>query len=316
MTDRKVKDAREFGRVAVLMGGWAAEREVSLRSGSAVLAALKSRDVDAYGIDLTRDNVGDVIRGDFDRAFIALHGRGGEDGVIQGMLDALGIPYTGSGVLGSALAMDKLRSKRLWVGAGLSTPAFTVLAAQADLQRALDEVGLPMIVKPATEGSSIGMSKVKRAEDLPAAWEAARGYGCEVFAERWVQGAEYTAGIIGDQSLPLIRLETPREFYDYTAKYHSNDTRYYCPAGLSSSDEAALRALARRAFDALDCSGWGRIDLLCDASGAPWLIEANTVPGMTDHSLVPMAARAAGLTMEDLVWRILEGSFGRDQSAE
>lgn len=314
MTERRVTDARDFGRVAVLMGGWAAEREVSLRSGAAVLEALRRRSVDAHGIDLVRNNVRDFAAAGFDRAFIALHGRGGEDGVIQGMLDAFGIPYTGSGVLGCALAMDKLRSKRLWAGAGLPTPPFTVLAVESDLPRALDEVGLPMIVKPAAEGSSIGMSKVNGADDLPAAWAAARGYGCEVFAERWVQGAEYTAGIVGDLSLPLIRLETPREFYDYTAKYHAGDTRYHCPAGLAPEAEAGLRALARRAFDALGCSGWGRVDLLCDDSGAPWLIEANTVPGMTDHSLVPMAARAAGLTMEDLVWRILEESFERDHA--
>lgn len=316
MAERRVTDAREFGRVAVLMGGWAAEREVSLRSGAAVLEALQRRGVDAHGVDLVRGNVGELAGGRFDRVFIALHGRGGEDGVIQGLLEGLGIPYTGSGVLGCALAMDKLRSKRLWAGAGLPTPPFAVLATEADLRRALDEVGLPMIVKPAAEGSSIGMSKVSRAEDLPAAWAAARGFHCEAFAERWVQGAEYTAGIVGSESLPLIRLETPREFYDYTAKYHANDTRYYCPAGLAPAVEVELRELARRAFDALGCSGWGRVDLLCDAGGTPWLIEANTVPGMTDHSLVPMAARVAGLTMEDLVWRILEGSFGRDDGAD
>ncbi len=309
MSGRTVRDARDFGRVAVLMGGWSAEREVSLRSGAAVLQALKQGGVDAHGVDLVRANVPDLLRGGFDRAFIALHGRGGEDGVIQGLLEALGIPYTGSGVLGCALAMDKLRSKRLWAGAGLPTPPCVVLAGEADCARALDEIGLPMIVKPANEGSSIGMSKVTRAEELPAALELARRYDREVFAERWIDGPEYTAGVLGADMLPLIRLETPRVFYDYTAKYHADDTRYHCPAGLSAEAEPALRLLAQRAFAALGCSGWGRIDLLCDRDGAPWLIEANTVPGMTDHSLVPMAARAAGIGMDELVWRILEGSF-------
>lgn len=304
-----VQDARDFGRVAVLMGGWAAEREVSLRSGAAVLQALQQGGIDAYGMDLVRGNVPELLRGSFDRAFIVLHGRGGEDGVVQGLLDAAGIPYTGSGVLGCALAMDKLRSKRLWAGAGLPTPPSIVLAGAEDCARALDEIGLPMIVKPANEGSSIGMSKVTRAEELPAALALAQRYDREVFAERWIHGPEYTAGVLGADMLPLIRLETPRAFYDYTAKYHADDTRYHCPAGLSAEGEQALHALARRAFDALGCSGWGRIDLLCDRDGAPWLIEANTVPGMTDHSLVPMAARAAGIGMSELVWRILESSF-------
>jgi D-alanine-D-alanine ligase len=309
MSGRTVQDARDFGRVAVLMGGWSAEREVSLRSGGAVLQALQYGGVDAYGIDLVRGNVPELLRGGFDRAFIALHGRGGEDGVVQGVLDALGVPYTGSGVLGCALAMDKLRSKRLWAGSGLPTPPFVVLAGEDDCSRALDEIGLPMIVKPVSEGSSIGMSKVTRAGELPAALELARRFDREVFAERWVHGPEYTAGVLGAQALPLIRLETPRAFYDYTAKYHADDTRYHCPAGLPDEVERDLRALALRAFGALGCSGWGRIDLLCDHDGAPWLIEANTVPGMTDHSLVPMAARAAGIGMGELVWRILESSL-------
>ena len=316
MAERTVLDARDFGRVAVLMGGWSAEREVSLRSGAAVLEALRGRGVDAHGVDLTRAGVGGLVSGGYDRAFIALHGRGGEDGVIQGVLEAFGIPYTGSGVLGSALAMDKLRSKRLWAGAGLPTPPFVVLRDEADFARALDELGLPMIVKPVNEGSSIGMSKVTRAEDLPGAWAAARRFDDEVFAERWITGPEYTASVLGAQALPLIRLETPRDFYDYTAKYHADDTRYHCPAGLAEDAEAALRSLALRAFAALGCSGWGRIDLLCDRAGAPWLIEANTVPGMTDHSLVPMAARAAGIGMDELAWRILESSCARTGAAE
>jgi D-alanine-D-alanine ligase len=306
----RVTDPAVFGRVAVAMGGWSAEREVSLRSGAAVLEGLRRRGVDAHGVDLRRDNVAELAQ--FDRVFLALHGRGGEDGVIQGWLEVQGIPYTGSGVLGSAVAMDKLRSKRLWAGAGLPTPAFVVLRGEADFARAGADVGLPMIVKPSGEGSSIGMSKVERAEDLPAAWESAARHGGDVFAERWITGAEYTASILDGVALPFIRLETPRAFYDYEAKYHSNDTRYHCPCGLAPERERELAELALRAFEALGCSGWGRIDLLCDAAGAPWLIEANTVPGMTDHSLVPMAARAAGIEFDELVWRILEHSLTRD----
>jgi D-alanine-D-alanine ligase len=207
--------------------------------------------------------------------------------------------------------MDKLRTKRLWIGAGLPTPPHVTLATDGDLMTAIELLGLPLMVKPVNEGSSLGMTKVMRAEDLPDAWEAARAYDREVFAERWIEGAEYTVSLLGDRALPLIRLETPREFYDYTAKYFSDDTRYHCPAGLSAADEASLAALSLTAFRALDCSGWGRVDLMRDRVGRPWLIEANTVPGMTDHSLVPMAARAAGLDFEALVWRILEGSFGR-----
>jgi D-alanine-D-alanine ligase len=307
----KVTDAAEFGRVAVLMGGWSAEREVSLKSGAAVLRALKARGVDAHGWDVTRDNVARLIEAGFDRAFVVLHGRGGEDGVIQGALDLLGIPYTGSGVLGCALAMDKLRTKRLWIGAGLPTPPHVTLAGAADLAAAVERLGLPLMVKPVNEGSSLGMTKVRRAQDLPRAWETARGFDHEVFAERWIEGEEYTASLLGGRALPLIRLETPREFYDYTAKYFADDTRYHCPAGLSAMEEASLAALSLSAFEALGCSGWGRIDLMRDRDGRPWLIEANTVPGMTDHSLVPMAARAAGIDFEALAWRILEDSFGR-----
>jgi D-alanine-D-alanine ligase len=318
MTDRaavRITDPAAFGRVAVLMGGWSAEREVSLKSGAAVLTGLKARGVDAHGIDLTRNEVARLISGGFDRAFIALHGRGGEDGVIQGVLEVFGIPYTGSGVLGCALAMDKLRTKRLWEGAGLPTPPYVVLQGPRDFARAIDTLGLPMIVKPVNEGSSLGMTKVKRAEDLSPAWETARAFDPEIFAERWIHGAEYTASVLGGRVLPLIRLETPREFYDYTAKYLADDTRYHCPAGLSPEDEAAVAHLALTAFEALGCTGWGRVDLLRDGEGRPWFIEANTVPGMTDHSLVPMAARAAGVEFDELVWRILEGSFGRGSAA-
>lgn len=308
---QRVTNPAEFGRVAVLMGGWSAEREISLKSGKAVLKALRARKVDVEGFDLTRDNLSMLIEGGFDRAFIALHGRGGEDGVIQGVLEAFDIPYTGSGVLGCALAMDKLRTKQLWSDAGLPTPPYLMLREQSDLTRALDTLGLPLMVKPVNEGSSLGMTKVTRAEELAHAWDTARGFDPEVFAERWIHGSEYTAGFVGDQWLPLIRLETPREFYDYTAKYFANDTRYHCPAGLSEQEEGSLVRIARSACEVIGSTGWGRVDLLRDRDGVPWLIEINTVPGMTDHSLVPMAARAVGISFEDLVWRILEDSLRR-----
>lgn len=298
-------DATQFGRVGVLMGGWSAERRVSLVSGEAVLQALVTRGIDAHGVDVTRSSVRAVIDGGFDRVFIALHGRGGEDGVIQGLLEACGIPYTGSGVLASALAMDKLRTKRLWAGAGLPTPAFAVMTPDSDPDAIIDAVGLPLIVKPTNEGSSLGMSRVERREELLQAFEAARVFDTEVFAEAWVQGAEYTAAILGKRVLPLIRIETPNVFYDYEAKYHSEQTRYHCPAGLAAGSEAALAELARAAFAAPGCTGWGRVDLICDSKQQPWLIEVNTVPGMTDHSLVPMAAKAAGIDFAELVWRIL-----------
>jgi D-alanine-D-alanine ligase len=241
-----------------------------------------------------------------------LHGRGGEDGVIQGALETLGLPYTGSGVLGSALGMDKVRTKQIWQAAGLPTPKFLVLENEADLGRVEAELGFPVMIKPAHEGSSIGMSKVERVADLPAAWAAAMQYDRAVLAECWITGREYTASMLGEQALPLIRLETSHAFYDYQAKYFADDTRYHCPCGLPEAEELHLRALAQRAFRAVAASGWGRVDFMCDHNGRPYLIEVNTVPGMTDHSLVPMAARAAGIDFDALVLRILEGSFMRD----
>jgi len=301
--------ASDFGKVAVLMGGRSAEREISLRSGEAVLRALRDRDVYAQGIDAgDADFVQQMLDGGFQRAFNALHGRGGEDGVVQGLLDSLNLPYTGSGVLGSALAMDKLRTKQLWEGVNLPTPAFVVLNSEADLQAAADQLGFPMILKPVHEGSSIGMSKVVREIDLKQAWRDAEKYDHEVLAERWVEGTEYTAAIVGDTALPLIRLETPREFYDFEAKYEADNTRYHCPCGLALDQEFELQELAKQAFDALSASGWGRVDFFLDAAHRPWLIEVNTVPGMTDHSLVPMAAKVFGWDMPELVWRILETS--------
>ena len=300
--------AEAFGRVAVLMGGWAAEREVSLNSGAAVLAALQRRGVDAHGVDAGRDILAVLTGGGFDRAFVVLHGRGGEDGVIQGALEVLGLPYTGSGVLGSAIGMDKYRSKLIWQGLGMPTPGFALVRGAQDLDHA-EALGFPLMVKPAHEGSSIGMARVDDRAALERAWREAAGYDDLVLVERWVSGAEYTVAVLGDEALPVIRLETPHAFYDYDAKYRAGDTRYLIPCGLSPEDEARLQRLALEAFNAVGATGWGRIDILCDAAGEPYLIEINTVPGMTDHSLVPMAARARGLDFDELVWRILAGTL-------
>lgn len=296
----------DFGRVAVLMGGTAAEREISLLSGRAVLEGLLSRGVTAEGIDMQGAGVlRQLADGGFDRVFNVLHGRGGEDGVIQGALELIGLPYTGSGVMGSAIGMDKLRTKLVWQGMGLPTPGFVVLRDEADLDTA-QELGLPLMVKPAHEGSSLGLTKVGSAAALREAWLKAREYDGDVLAERWVTGAEYTVAILNQEPLPVIRLETPHEFYDYDAKYFANDTSYLIPCGLDSEREAAVQALALQAFTAVGARGWGRVDLMLDEDGQPWLIEINTVPGMTDHSLVPMAAKARGMEFADLVWRILE----------
>lgn len=307
-------DVQAFGKVAVLMGGHAAERVISLRSGQAVLEALRCAGVDAEAVDAgDSDVLQQLEQGGYDRVFNALHGRGGEDGVMQGCLETLGLPYTGSGVLASALAMDKLRTKQLWHGVGLPTPEFALLDSEADLERAAREVGFPMMIKPIHEGSSFGMSKVEEAGQLPSAWALARQYDQAVLAERWITGAEYTAAILDDEALPLIRLETGNVFYDYQAKYESNSTRYHCPCGLPAERERDYQQLALAAFRALDGRGWGRVDFMVDAKGQPWLIELNTVPGMTDHSLVPMAARQAGLDFETLVVRILATSLDGEQ---
>ncbi len=298
-------DGKRFGKVAVLYGGWAAEREVSLQSGRAVLEALLRCGVDAHGVDAGRDLLTVLAAGRFERAFVVLHGRGGEDGVVQGALDLVGLPYTGSGVIGSALGMDKYRCKLLWQGAGLPTPPFELLQRESDLTAAA-ALGFPLMVKPVHEGSSIGMSKVDDPTALAAAWQLASRYDMAVLAERWVSGKEYTAATLAGVALPLIRLETPRAFYDYAAKYHADSTRYLCPCGLDAALESRLQQLALQAFTLAGGAGWGRVDLLLDEAAQPWLIEVNTVPGMTDHSLVPMAAQAAGLDFEQLVMRILE----------
>ena len=296
--------AQDFGKVAVLMGGWAAERDISLLSGRAVLAGLRRRGIDAHEIDVGRDVLEVLEAGSFDRAFIVLHGRGGEDGVIQGALDILSLPYTGSGVLGSALGMDKYRSKLLWQGSGLPTPGFAMIQDESDLEAAA-ELGFPLMVKPSREGSSLGMARADDMASLRAAWTLAAGYDGCVLAERWISGNEYTAAILGDQALPLIKLETDRDFYDFQAKYEADDTRYIIPCGLDDLRESELQQLALRAFQTAGAFSWGRVDLLMDEEGRPWLIELNTVPGMTDHSLVPMAAKAMGIDFDELVWRIL-----------
>jgi len=293
-----------FGKVAVLLGGRSAEREVSLKSGHAVLAALQSSGVDAHAFDPAEHEL--VELKDFDRVFITLHGRFGEDGTIQGALELMGVPYTGSGVLASALAMDKWRTKLVWQAAGVPTPRYALLTAHSNFDQVAGELGLPLMVKPASEGSSIGMSKVTRAEDLKPAYALAAKYDRLVLAEQFVAGVEYTAAILGDKALPLIRLETPHTFYDYNAKYIANDTRYICPCELAPQAERALQSLALKAFELLGCRGWGRADLIVDEGGTPYFLELNTSPGMTDHSLVPMAARQAGLSFEQLVLRILE----------
>ncbi len=298
-----------YGKVAVLMGGNSAEREISLQSGAAILAALRRQGVDAWPLDADENVVSDLIAGGFKRVFNALHGRGGEDGVIQGALQALNLPGTGSGVLGSALSMDKLRCKWIWQRLDLPTPQFTLLRGAQDLPAAAQALGFPFMMKPVHEGSSLGATKVTSAAALQAAWEAASRYDHEVICERWLPGGDYTVGILHGQALPAIRIETPREFYDYQAKYVDADTRYLCPSGLAPALEAELAGLALRAFAAIGASGWGRVDLLLDENDQPSLIDINTVPGMTGHSLVPMAARQLGTDFDELVIQVLETSM-------
>jgi len=307
----RVSAPAAFGRVAVLFGGDSSEREISLLTGRAVLDALRLRGVDAHPFDPRDQPLSQLIEQHFTRVWIALHGPGGEDGTLQGALEYLGVPYTGSGVMGSAIGMDKLRSKHLALAAGVPTADFVVLRGEADFELALERLELPLIVKPATQGSSVGMTKVERAADLPAAFAAAAQLESLVFAEAWLPGPEYTVAILQDAALPSIRIETPRTFYDYEAKYFSDDTRYFCPAGLGAASEAHLQSLALAAFAAAGASGWGRADFMMDAAARPLLLEINTVPGMTSHSLVPMAARAVGVDFAELAWRVLETSFTR-----
>ena len=305
---------QDFGKVAVLMGGWSAEREVSLNSGAAVLNALLNKKIDAHKVDAKRETIFKVLEeGKFDRAFIIMHGPGGEDGVIQGALEIMGLPYTGSGVLASAIAMDKLRCKELLQGTGLPTPTYMKLDESTDMNFVAATLGFPIMVKPTLEGSSIGMSKVEKEDELYKAWELASEYGNEVIAEQWVSGKEYTVAILGNQALPAIRLETKRDFYDYSAKYIDDDTQYHCPCGLSSEEELQLQRTAVAASEAVGVKGWGRVDIMCDDEGKPWIIEINTVPGMTSHSLVPMAAKAKGFSFDDLVVEILSQTLNKDE---
>ena len=303
-----------FGKVAVLFGGYSAEREVSLNSGKAVLAALQGAGVDADGFDPAHREVSELMG--YDRAFIVLHGRGGEDGQIQGLLEWLRIPYTGSGVLASALGMDKARTKQLWLGCQLPTADYRLLTAESDFAAVVAQLGLPLIIKPVHEGSSIGMSKVSQADELAAAYRAASQHDAVVMAERWITGREFTVVILAGQALPVIRLQPPDDvaFYDYEAKYLRNDTTYGIPSGLSVAEEAELQQLAVRAFNAVGATGWGRIDAMQDEQGRFWLLEVNTVPGMTDHSLVPMAAAATGLSFPQLCLSILSQTLSQTQS--
>ncbi len=294
-----------LGKVAVLMGGWSAEREVSLSSGKAVLQGLKNQGVDAHGIDVNR-NIINELRG-FDRVFNILHGRGGEDGVIQGMLDVMQMPYTGSDVLGSALTMDKLLTKQCWQGIGLPTPAYQVLETEQDCRQAVESLGLPLMIKPVLEGSSLGMSKVLDAKDMVSCWQLAKEFGGTIMAEQFIEGEEYTTSILNGKVLPTIRLQTPREFYDYKAKYADDtETKYHCPCGLDEIEEEKFAAIMLQAFNAVRAKSWGRVDFMLDDEKRPWLIEVNTVPGMTSHSLVPMAAKQAGISFDKLVVEILK----------
>jgi D-alanine-D-alanine ligase len=312
-TTRRIADPREFGRVAVLMGGTSSEREVSLDSGRNVLEALRRKGVDASAVDGIPELVRQLTAAGgprFDRVFNILHGQrgGGEDGVVQGLLDALGVPYTGSGVLGSALSMDKVRTKQVWLALGLPTPAYVSLERGDDVTAAAHKLGLPVIVKPACEGSSVGVTRCFKDADLAAAVDLAARYPGAMLVEQLVQGDEFTVGILGVEALPSIRIVPAGEYYDYHAKYVAEDTQYLCP-GASGASEQELGSLALAAFFAAGCSGWGRVDFMRDRAGKPWLLEVNTAPGMTSHSLVPKAARSRGIEFDDLVWRVLETSF-------
>lgn len=299
---------RNFGKVAVLFGGRSAEREVSIKSGTAVLAALQKEGVDAYGFDPAERDLHTLLDDGYQRVFIALHGRFGEDGTVQGALELMNMPYTGSGVLASALAMDKWRTKLVWQGAGLPVPACELLGPNSDFNAVAEKLGLPLFVKPANEGSSVGITKVKKAGDLSTAFEDAAKYDTLVLAEEFIGGGEYTVAILNGMALPAIKIEPGGEFYDYEAKYLRDDTRYLCPCGLTPEQEAAMQQLAQQAFLLIGGTGWGRVDFLVDEQNRPYLLEINTSPGMTDHSLVPMAARAAGISFEQLVLLILGGA--------
>jgi len=310
----RITDPRQFGRVAVAMGGNSAEREVSLDSGRNVLAALKARGVDAQGIDGIPALLDALRAGHFARVFNILHGRGGEDGVLQGALNSLGVPYTGSGVLGSALSMDKIRTKQVWQAVGLPTPGYARFVQGDDIGAAIARLGMPVVIKPSHEGSSVGITRVRAEADLGAALALAARYDGELVVEQMIEGDEYTVGILQGEALPSIHIVPAGEFYDFHAKYVAEDTKYICP-GLDDAGEREIRALSLRAFDAAGCSGWGRVDVMRDRAGKFFLLEVNTTPGMTSHSLVPKAARVVGIEFEELCWRILETSIAEGQPA-
>jgi len=315
MTESGLMHPKDFGRVAVLMGGDSAEREISLMSGQATLESLSRSGVVADKVDMQgSDAIQKIVDGGYDRVLIMLHGRKGEDGKVQAALELMDIPYTGSGVIASALAMDKVLCKRVWQGFGISTPEFSVLDETTDWQAVIDELGT-VFVKPAKEGSSIGISRAATADELESAYRQASRYDSQVIAERFIQGAEYTVGILGEKILPSVGMQAEGDFYDYQAKYFSDETLYSCPSDLDEQAEAELGAMARQAYDVVGCSGWGRVDAMRDDSGRFWLLEVNTVPGMTDHSLVPKAAEEAGISFDDLVLQILSSSY-KDRRGE
>ncbi|MDO6562889.1 D-alanine--D-alanine ligase [Amphritea sp. 1_MG-2023] len=306
------QERAEFGRVAVLYGGSSAERSISLKSGAEVLRGLKQANVDAFGIDLCAagaDPLAQLQQAEFDRAFLIMHGRGGEDGTLQGVLEIMAKPYTGSDVMASALGMDKVKCKQIWRAAGLPTPAYAVPDETTDLQQLGQQLGFPMIIKPAHEGSSIGMSKVESAAQLQQAIQAAQQFDRAVLAESWINGPEFTVAVLNGKALPVIRLETSHAFYDFEAKYQANDTQYHFDNELTEAQEAELKRLSEQAFEMVGCRGWGRVDVMLDQQRGFQLLEVNTLPGMTDHSLVPMAARQAGMSFNELVVTILRGSL-------
>ena len=305
MTDIEQND---FGKVAVLMGGRSGEREISLRSGNAVLAALVNAGVDAHGIDVDEHIFNRLQDEKFKHAFIALHGRGGEDGCIQGGLEMIGLPYTGSGVMASSICMDKIMTKKIWLAMGISTPRFSEIHDSTKFKDVANHLGLPFIVKPSCEGSSLGIAKITSEAEFVVACLKAHAFSGELMAEEWVEGGEYTVSVLDDEALPVIQLQTPHDFYDFEAKYKSNDTQYLLPCGLEEMAEVQLQVQALQAFRATNATSWGRVDVMLDDQGKSWFLEVNTVPGMTDHSLVPMAAKHIGIDFQQLVLRILAAS--------
>jgi len=307
--ERVVSTAADFGKVAVLMGGSSAERDISLISGQAVLKALLDMRINAHKVDTANDVSSQLQQGRFDRAFIVLHGRGGEDGEIQGVLSSLSMPFTGSDMTGAVLSMNKMISKQIWLQQGLPTAQFEQVTLNTDVNDIASRIGLPLFIKPVNEGSSIGMSKVNSVAELSQAIALAAEYDAEVIAEQWIDGEEYTVSILKGAALPTIQLKTPNEFYDFEAKYQADTTEYLCPCGLNEQEEQQCQKIAVDAFNSLRMEGWGRVDFMRDKAGQFYLLEANSIPGMTDHSLVPMAAKQVGLSFADLVWQILETSM-------